>query len=202
MHTPCNECGDDVLIDLQAAHYDRKTKKMGVSQSSSAAAAKEEWAHVRTLCFRCHAKETFMEAAVGDRESTARAKRQRREIVNSFIDTQFGGKCQFGECSFHVHKECPVWLRRCMHMDHQPEFDKVDAIARLVKFGPDDKLRAELPKCVPLCLPHHQLVTRFRARRSEFKAFRVRRGAEVPKEMAEAAQATVSNPKAWTCFDK
>lgn len=196
--TPCAECGDDILINLQLAHVSREHKRRCVGECGSIAAAMDESLLTRTLCFKCHAVETRSEEVKQNGEERYPARCRRRSLVMDYIMHTYDGQCQFPGCAFSIKSDSAAEVRRCMHMDHQPSQTKTRNISDLVQRGPDEALCTELSKCVPLCQPHHMLISRFRARCPKFREFCVHRKVVLPEIMARAASATVSNPDAWT----
>lgn len=199
LHTPCVECGEMRLFALQHAHVTRANKRRAVGAHRSIRALQEERSKTRTLCFLCHASETVREEPLKG-EVKYPGPLRRRCIVDDVLFNSFGGQCQFPCCAFTVLRTDAIARKRCMHWDHQPASPhgtKLQDISWMVAHESDDnKLRAELKKCIPLCTAHHLLVTMFR-RRKGYEQFCVSSSCQVPPEMAAAAAATTEMPDAY-----
>lgn len=196
LHTPCVQCGEARLCALDHAHHSRALKHVRISRCRRPSAVLAEHDVVRSLCVGCHARETFAEAPRGSMRRAQRHGVVRREaLVARHLQERYAGRCQFFGCAFAVAAHDPPAHRRVLEWDHQGAAPKAMSISDLVWRGPDDALQAELRLCVPLCRPHHRVVTRYR--RAVDAAHTVDRARPLPPEWMAAADATVQNPDAW-----
>lgn len=149
---PCNICGvtlDPLLMDFD--HLHSKNKNVAAMSINKRELIDKEISKCQVLCIFCHKEKTHLSIPPEIVPSTP--KKYNRYIAKKW--KQYFSIAARSKPCYICNKSFPHYQ---MELDHQPNFEKLTAVSKLIFHMADDLvILKEISKCKPICCACHRI---------------------------------------------